>query len=119
MLFDDSNTTGKKASEEKVEKWVVRSVLAIATSLALVVSDAGLVVSLNGALMGSCIIYVFPALMFLSHTSKQMKAAGGSISRKLKFERSASRFLTVFGLVSGLIGGAVTLINAYSPHLLR
>ena len=102
-----------------MQKWFVRSLLFVVTSLALLVSDAGLVVSLNGALMGSAIIYVFPALMFLSHTSKQVQEAGGRISRKLKLERFASRFLVTFGVVSGLIGAAVSVVNACAPHLLR
>ena len=113
------NYAGKRASEADIEKWIVRGVVAIATSLALLVSDAGLVVSLIGALMGSFIIYVFPSLMFLSHTRKQAQAAGASMSRQLKLERVASRILTVFGVVSGIIGAAVTVISAYAPHLLR
>ena len=113
------NYAGKRASEADIEKWIVRGVVAIATSLALLVSDAGLVVSLIGALMGSFIIYVFPSLMFLSHTSKQAQASGGSMSRQLKLERVASRILAVFGVVSGIVGAAVTVISAYAPHLLR
>lgn len=103
---------------EKVEKGVANAVITVATSLALLLSDAGLVVGLVGALMGSSIIYVFPSLMFLAHTGKQMQA-GGSVSRKLKLERFASRFLTTFGIASGLIGAAVCVVNSIAPHLLH
>lgn len=103
---------------EKVEKGVANAVIAVATSLALLLSDAGLVVGLVGALMGSSIIYVFPSLMFLAHTGKQMQA-GGSVPRKLKLERFASRFLTTFGIASGLIGAAVCVVNSIAPHLLH
>ena len=102
-----------------MEKWVGRVLLSMATSIALLVSDAGLVISLNGALMGSAIIYIYPALMFLSHTGKQMKKAGFQLSRRLRLERFASRFLVTFGAVSGLLGAGVSIVNACAPHLLR
>ncbi|CAB9517368.1 Solute carrier family 38 member [Seminavis robusta] len=109
----------KVKSKSNMESKVGRALLAIVTSLSLLVSDAGLVVSLNGALLGSAIIYIFPALMFLAHTGNQVKAAGGVVSRKLRLERWASKFLVAFGAVSGLVGAAVTLINSFAPHLLR
>lgn len=105
---------GNKASPATVEKWVVRSVIGIATCLSLIISDAGLVVSLLGALMGSCIIYTFPCMMFLKHT-----ATGGTLSRKLKMERFLLRFLIAFGIFSGLVGAAVSVVGSVAPHLLR
>lgn len=119
LFVSDTHSTGERASQANVEKWVVHCVMAIATSLALVISDAGLVVSLVGAIMGSAIIYVFPAMMFLSHSGKRMKAAGGIASRRMKLERLTSRFLTTFGIVAGVIGATVSVINSYGPHLLR
>ena len=108
-----------KGSKSKLEKTFTRSLLLVVTSLALVLKNAGLIVSLNGALMGSAIVYVFPAFLYLSHTGKQIKAANGVVSRKMKLERWASRFLVTFGVVSGLIGAGVSVANAYFPHLLR
>jgi Transmembrane amino acid transporter protein len=106
-------------SKSKLENQVGRALLAIVTCLSLLLSDAGLVVSLNGALMGSAIIYIFPALMHLAHTGKRMKLAGGVVSKKLRLERWASRYLVTFGAVAGLVGAGVSIINSCSPHLLR
>ena len=109
---------GKSGENARVTKWAIRGLLSTITSLALLLSDAGLVVGLNGAVMGSAIIYIFPTLLFLSHTGKQVKAAGGNIPRKLKIERLISRSLLVFGAVSGALGAAVTVTKACAPHLL-
>ena len=102
-----------------MEKWVGRVLLGIATAIALLVSNAGLVISLNGALMGSALIYVFPALMFLSHTDRKMKQVGFKLTRRLRLERFASRFLVAFGAISGVLGAAVSVANSCAPHLLR
>jgi Transmembrane amino acid transporter protein len=106
-------------SKSKLENQVGRALLAIVTSLSLLLSDAGFVVSLNGALMGSAIIYIFPGLMHLAHTGKRMKVAGYAVSKQLRLERWASRFFVTFGAGAGLIGAAVSVINSCSPHLLR
>ena len=95
-----------------------RVLLAIATSISLLISNAGLVISLIGALMGSAIIYVFPSLMFLSHTAKQMKQVGFKMTKRLRFERLANRFLVTFGVVSGILGAAVSIADSCAPHLL-
>jgi len=113
-------TPGDNGSDlSKKDKWIVRALLTALTSLALIVNDAGLVVSLIGSLMGSALVYVYPALMFLSHTSKQIEAAGGVVSKKLRLERWASRFLATFGVISGLIAAGVSVVNSFAPHLLR
>ena len=110
--------TGQVGEKPAMEKWVGRVLLGLATSKSLLISNAGLVISLIGALMGSAIIYIFPSLMFLSHTGKQMKEVGFKVSKRLRLERLASRFLVTFGVVSGILGAAVSIANSCAPHLL-
>lgn len=49
--------------------------LGILSVLATILRDVGFVVSFGGALLGSGIIYIFPALIFIKTIQKQ-KAAG-------------------------------------------
>jgi len=95
------------------EKKYTLTLLSIITAVALVVKDAGFVVSFNGALMGTAIIYIFPALLFLKHTAERVP------TRSLRLERWFNRFLVGFGFVSALIGAATSVLNSYFPHLLR
>jgi len=114
----------------RIEKVVGQVLLGIATSIALLVNDAGLVIGLNGALMGSAIVYIYPSLMFLSHTAdKKTKIIQQSLANndrkcyshrgRLKLERFASRLLIAFGAFSGILGACVSVVNSCSPHLLR
>ena len=110
---------GEEGEQPKVQKWAARGLLSLTTLLALMLKDAGLVVSLNGALMGSAIVYGFPTYLFLAHTGKQVKAKNGRIPRRLRLERWGNRALLTFGIVSGLIGAGVSVVNKCYPHLLH
>jgi len=94
--------------QQKLSKILFSSVLAIS----MFVKDAGFVVGLNGAIMGSAIIYAFPSLMFLR------LAKSGRIAAR-KGERLLCRSLVVFGVLSALMGGGTTILNSYFPHLLK
>jgi len=41
--------------------------MAAFNGLALVVKDLGLVIAVGGAILGSTVVYIFPALMYLSN----------------------------------------------------
>ena len=94
----DANLFSKKkvASERRV----VALPLAIITGLALLLDDVGLVISLGGALMGSAVIYILPALMLLK----------ASIP-KAKFEKKLAPYSMIgVGAVSGILGVATCLV---------
>jgi hypothetical protein len=86
--------------------------ISITTALCLVLKDAGFVISFNGSLMGSALIFTFPAMLFLKQTST------GTVSRSERLERIFCRFLVGFGVVTGLMGAATSVLNSYFPHLL-
>jgi len=90
------------------QRLLTTALVMIPTLGALRMENAGVVVSFCGAVMGSAIVYIFPALLFL--------ASGGCKSR---WERWFNRFLIVFGAAIALVGGSVSLLDAYAPHLLR
>jgi sodium-coupled neutral amino acid transporter 11 len=86
--------------------------ITILTGLCLVLKDAGFVISFNGSLMGSALIFTFPAFLFLKLTST------GAVDRSQRLERMFCRFLVGFGCVTGLMGAATSVLNSYFPHLL-
>lgn len=110
--------TGEKVSRESKQK-VTRGLVSVITGLSLILKDAGVVVSFNGAVMGSAIIFIFPALLFLKSTKEKLESGALELTRKVKLERVANRLLVCFGGVSAVLGGAVTIITKYFPNLIR
>lgn len=92
--------------------------MALITSLALILPDAGVVVSFNGAVMGSAIIYIIPAILYLKSTRLQLDSGALQLTNKVRLERNMSRFLVGFGTMSAILGGAVTILTKYFPHVL-
>ena len=95
------------------ERKMTAGLLAGLTALSLVLKDAGFVIGFNGALLGSAIIYIFPALLFLKHT------ASLPVTRIRSLERWFCRFLVAMGGVSSVIGAGTTVLLTYFPHMLR
>ena len=111
-------------SELDQRKRMTAILMSIITATSLVVEDAGFVVSFNGALMGTAIIYIFPALLFLKVTSSSSSSikntlVASSSKKWIRVERWFSKFLVVFGGVSAVLGAVTAVLNTYFPHLLR
>ena len=98
---------GGGPSDRGKQLWWTRLLVGLITGIALLVQDAGFVVSFNGALMGASIIYIFPALLFLKFTQ-------GTKS----WERVLNRCLVGFGGVAAAVGGVASIVNSYFPELL-
>jgi amino acid permease len=106
----------------KLERWdslVTKSFLALLTGLALVLKDAGFMVSIVGALMGSAIIYIFPSVIFLSATQRRLKIGTVEKTRRLIFERWANKGLIVMGVLFGLLGAIITVLTTFFPGVLK
>lgn len=93
--------------------------MALITGLALVLQDAGVVVSFNGAVMGSAIIYIVPGFLSLKSIRRKLESGVLDLTKKVRLERFMSRFLVGFGVLSALLGGAVSIISKYFPTILR
>lgn len=88
--------------------------LVLLTMGSLVMKDAGFVIGFSGAVMGSFIVYIFPALLFLSDTKGRP-----SLGWQQKAERLFCHGLVYFGAIVALLGGGVSVANSYFPHLLQ
>jgi amino acid permease len=93
--------------------------LSVITAISLVVKDAGFVLSFNGALMGSSIVYTIPALLFLKQMDSQISSGAVHPTRLVRLEQRICRLLVVFGVVSALVGGTTTVISSFFAHLLH
>jgi amino acid permease len=93
--------------------------LSVITAISLVVKDAGFVLSFNGALMGSSIVYTIPALLFLKQMDSRISSGAVHPTRLVRLEQRICRLLVVFGVVSALVGGTTTVISSFFAHLLH
>lgn len=110
FLFSACRSSAVDLWKVRPTKSLTAALLASMTAIAMVVQDAGFVVSFNGALMGTAIVYIFPSLLFL-RLKKNVAGHG--------LERNFCRFLVGFGIVSSVIGGATSVINSYFPLLIQ
>ena len=93
----------------KPSAWFLSTVLLLgsATGISLLCKDVGLIVSLVGSSLGSAIVYIFPAYMYL-HMLKKRK----DLPRVSKPEAVLLHLTILFGIVSGIIGTTITLKGA-------
>jgi len=108
---------GKDVSED-MNKKATRAFLAFLTGMALILEDAGFMVGMTGAVMGSAIIYMFPSIIFLKLTSRLMKEGKMKKTKGIASERSANKILIGMGAVLGTLGGAATVLNTFAPGVL-
>jgi len=85
--------------------------LGLITGLAIVLPDLGVVAAVTGALFGSALVYIFPALIFLYATGS--KASRQSIGDKRdvtrKFERTINYGIVLLGCLLAAIGTVTAL----------
>lgn len=103
---------------EKFNKRATQSLLGCLTVTALFLKDAGIVVSLNGAVMGSAIIYAFPSIIFLKLTERLVSQGKLQKTRKLMIERFVNKALVGTGGLIAVLGGTVILLSKLRPGLL-
>ena len=93
--------------------WLLSTILLLggATLLSLVATDVGLIVSLVGSSLGAVIVYIFPAVMYLNllKSRKDVTVSG--------LERLVLYLTIIFGVVSGVGGTIVTLMQAFFPDI--
>jgi sodium-coupled neutral amino acid transporter 11 len=108
---------GKEISD-KIHYRTSQFFIGILTSLALAVSDAGFVVSVTGALLGSALIYMIPSFIFLKSTRRRMSEGSLVPTRVLTVERYWNKFLIGLGAFLALAGAGMSVVNTFFPHLL-
>mmetsp|Transcript_18520 Transcript_18520/g.22130 ORF Transcript_18520/g.22130 Transcript_18520/m.22130 type:complete len:515 (-) Transcript_18520:757-2301(-) len=107
-----------KVVTDDMNKKTTRAFLAFLTGMALILEDAGFMVGMMGAVMGSAIIYMFPSIIFLKLTSRLIKEGKMKKSRGLSSERLANKFMIGMGALLGILGGTATVLNTFAPGVL-
>ena len=79
--------------------------LVVITVTALFLTDFGLVISILGATVGTLLVYILPAVMFVM----SVRAVGEKASAALKFEACLALLSVVLGIIFGVIGTKITL----------
>ncbi len=95
------NLATNRQPTRRDEKLTTAMLLVSLTLISMVVSDAGLIIGLAGAVMGSALVYIFPSLLYLSTTKKMAKGK----TRLVILERILCRFLVIFGTFAAFAGG--------------
>ena len=98
----------------RTSRWLVGSV----TALALLTNDAGFVVSINGAVLGSALIYVIPSFLFLRSTKRRLGNGTLESTTALRIERWWNKGLIGLGAFLALAGAWMSVVNSFFPHLL-
>jgi len=83
--------------------------------LALFVKNLGLVVSLGGAILGSALVYIFPALMSVVHSLRQAKTlrdAGKPVPLGARLETAGGVCLAALGVFLAAVGAVMSLKSA-------
>jgi amino acid permease len=86
---------------------VVASFITVITTIAILVEDISLVVGITGAAMGSLIVYIIPAIIYVSAVKKThgVKSVEYSKSKKVLA-------LVPFGASIGILGVTMTIVEA-------
>lgn len=108
---------GKEISDS-VRMRTTQALVGSITGLALILEDAGFVVSLSGAIFGSALIYIMPPLLYLKSTKRRVNSGVLASSSGLKIERIWNQFLIVLGVLLAIAGASMTVLNSFFPHLL-
>jgi len=108
---------GKDVTDDMNNK-ATKAFLAFLTGMALILEDAGFMVGMMGAVMGSAIIYVFPSVIFLKLTSRLIKEGKIKKSRVIVSERLANKVMIGMGALLAILGGTATVLNTFAPGML-
>lgn len=88
-----------------------------ATALSLIIKDLGLLIALPGALLGTSLVYIFPALMAIGNARQAGMGVGkGAAARKgakppavrTRGELLANYGLVALGVALSVVGGTMT-----------
>jgi len=95
------------------DKGITKLIVAPITVVSLLLKNPGFVVSFNGAVAGSAVLYLFPGILYLRATD------GLERTRGVMVERVLSRLLIVLGVFMTIVGGSMSVLEAFFPAILR
>ena len=106
----------KESNREKIRTPLTLGLLAVISGLSLLLKDVGFVMSLSGAIFGSALIFVFPAIMNIANTKLAVQERVGSIQRMSRNELLEVLVNYVFialGAVMAVIGVSVSVARQF------
>jgi len=103
---------------DKIHYRTTRQLTATLTGLALLISDAGFVISVTGAVLGSALIYMIPPYLFLRSTKRRVANGSLQSTKTLRIEQWWNRGLIALGVFLALAGAYMSVVNSFFPHLL-
>jgi len=103
---------------DKIHYRTTRLFVSTLTALALLINDAGFVVSVTGAVLGSALIYMIPSFLFIKQTSRRIASGKLVATKRLKIERWFNMGLIGLGTFLALAGAYMSILNSFFPHLL-
>ena len=103
---------------DKIHIRTTRLLTLALTTLALVINDAGFVVSVTGAVLGSALIYMIPPYLFLKSSQRRVDNGTLASTTTLKIERLWNKGLIGLGVFLALAGAYMCVVNSFFPHLL-
>jgi len=109
---------GQEEITDKMHYRTTRLLVGTLTALALLINDAGFVVSVTGAVFGSALIYMVPSYLFLKSTTRRVENGSLQLTKMLQIERWCNRGLICLGVFLGLAGAWMSVVNSFFPHLL-
>lgn len=108
---------GAKPGETKRRLEWTLGLLGAVTAASLKLTDLGFVNSFGGALVGSGIIYVFPALMFLAPLRKKLASGVEKLAARVRREMVVNDGIVVTGVIMGVLGCAVSVLETFTDIL--
>lgn len=88
--------------------------MAAMNGAALFLKDLGFVVAFGGAVLGSGLVYIMPALMFIKATQQKevaLKKVGLALSKGRRREMRANMLLAAMGVGLSGLGGYMSLVK--------
>lgn len=98
---------GTAVSDPKNHSRVVIGLLTCTTIVSILVRDIAIIAGITGALMGSCLVYIFPALMY----AKIVERKCGLASSEYQLARRNLAWVP-FGVFTAVMGVAMTIQKA-------
>lgn len=98
---------------ERTQTLTTLALLAIVSTLAVFLRDVGFVVSFGGALLGSAIIYIFPAIIFIKTMAQKIKSGEIQETAAVRNEVALNKGIAGIGVLMAIIGASVSVLKTF------
>jgi solute carrier family 38 (sodium-coupled neutral amino acid transporter), member 11 len=107
------NLLGIKKPSERTQTLTTLCLLTIVSTLAVFLRDVGFVVSFGGALLGSAIIYIFPAIIFIKTMAQKVQSGEIKETPAVRNEVALNKGIAGLGVVMAIIGASVSVLKTF------